>query len=614
MPWIVKESDQCPSDKPFGVFNENTGRLVGCHLSADKAKKQQAALYAEVGDPADEARGAANLEIERRTIASEATLEYRDDPTTGEKVPVIIGYAAVFNSESRNLGGFTEILEPTAFDDVLRSNPDVVGVWNHNKDMPLGRVSDGRLKLSVDAHGLRYELTPNPGTSIGRDVTIWVRDRTVQASSFAFAVDRNGGERWERGENGLRRRMISRVALLDDVSPVLRPAYDATSVVVSRRALEQAAGEQMRPNQTMANAAKRALKLVDSRDDVDFDAVALGNRVADREIVTVDEIPGAMAIMERCLKAKTPTWAGSTAWIEYQLLGGDSGERWLTRRAAPPSANTPAEPAVPPETRAAGEVDLRPTAGMAAAARRGLKLHEDGRSGDGLKPETVARAKRIAAREPLTERHVREMRAWFRRHKVDRRPGWDAAGRESPGFAAWMLWGGAPAWRWSEAKVREMDRKAGERSAADPELYEAFLAAAEESRSDEEGENPMPEHPEKVAMLYAAIKAAEEQYGAWTKDDEQYMEKMPCRGEGYSCRMIVESHSDDGDADDKQMQARSDAGGDEGGSVAVQDPPVTPADAAAAAKAREEDDVLNALAAMNAIVLATALHDTSAAQ
>lgn len=106
-------------------------------------------------------------------------------------------------------------------------------------------------------------------------------------------------------------------------------------------------------------------------------------------------------------------------------------------------------------------VSLRPSAGMAAAARRGLELHEAGRSGDGLKPETVARAKRIAARESLTEAHVREMRAWFRRHKVDRRPGWGDRGNETPGYTAWMLWGGDPGWRWSEVKVARLDRDDG---------------------------------------------------------------------------------------------------------------------------------------------------------
>jgi len=104
-------------------------------------------------------------------------------------------------------------------------------------------------------------------------------------------------------------------------------------------------------------------------------------------------------------------------------------------------------------------VDLKPTAGMAEAARTGLRLHNEGKSGDGLKPETVRRANIIAARQELTEDHVREMNAWFARHEADRRPGWNKPGDETPGFVAWMLWGGDAGRTWSADKVEQMDRE-----------------------------------------------------------------------------------------------------------------------------------------------------------
>ena len=106
----------------------------------------------------------------------------------------------------------------------------------------------------------------------------------------------------------------------------------------------------------------------------------------------------------------------------------------------------------------AGGVSLRPSAGMASAAREGLRLHKEGKSGDGLKPETVSNANKIAGRQVLTERHVREMNAWFARHsKASKSPGWDKAGEEKPGYVAWQLWGGNAAESWAAAKVRAMD-------------------------------------------------------------------------------------------------------------------------------------------------------------
>jgi len=48
MPWVVRKSKQCPASKPWGVFNQDTGRRAGCHPSAAKAREQQKALYKNV--------------------------------------------------------------------------------------------------------------------------------------------------------------------------------------------------------------------------------------------------------------------------------------------------------------------------------------------------------------------------------------------------------------------------------------------------------------------------------------------------------------------------------------------------------------------------------------
>ena len=41
------------------------------------------------------------------------------------------GYAIVFNSESKDLGGFTEIIEPAAIDGILEKS-DILCLLNHN--------------------------------------------------------------------------------------------------------------------------------------------------------------------------------------------------------------------------------------------------------------------------------------------------------------------------------------------------------------------------------------------------------------------------------------------------------------------------------------------------
>jgi HK97 family phage prohead protease len=549
-------------------------------------------------------------EIERRTTVSDATIEYRD-MGNGEKKPVISGYAAVFNAESRNLGGFVETIHPNAFDEVLAEGPDVIGVFNHDRNLLLGRTGNGSMKLTKDPYGLRYEITPNENTSIGRDVVEWVKDRTVVGSSFAFAIKRDGGDSWSTdNQRGIRKREVRAIGLLEDVGPVVRPAYDSSSVVVSRRAIEMALGESHRPVQTMANAAKRGLKLAQKAENIDSRLLCIAERVASREIVSVEEVSYLSGVYERCLAAKVTGWSGTPAWIEWQLAGGDAGQKWVDRRAASsqeevaPSVDSVTEiPAAdaPAEERAASDVNLKPTAGMAAAAKRGLALHEEGRSGDGLKPETVARAGKIAAREELTPEHVREMRAWFRRHKVDKKAGWATKGAETPGYTAWALWGGDAGWRWSEAKVSQMERAAGNRDIDEGEEYESMLSPANLA----------------LAESYDAIA---EEYGQFSQNDAHYMTENPFAKDGMKCSNCVFFESEEGRCYIVQGEIAADAIcklwiiPEERMSEEKKPEPTTAVDEKAAEDmraAKEQMDIDVKLASLKATILRTQLHGVS---
>jgi HK97 family phage prohead protease len=544
-------------------------------------------------------------DIERRTHISEAVVEYRD-MGNGDKKPVIAGYAAVFNSESRNLGGFVETIHENAFDEVLAENPDVIGVFNHERNLLLGRTGNGTMKLAKDPYGLRYEIMPNENTTIGRDVIEWVKDRTVVGSSFAFAIKRDGGDAWSTDAvRGIRKREVRSIGLLEDVGPVVRPAYDSSSVVVSRRAIEMALGESFRPIQTMANAAKRGLKLAAKSELIDSRLLCVSERVANREIVSVEEVSYLSGVYERCLAAKVTGWSGSPAWIEWQLAGGDAGQKWVDRRAASaqpevaPSVDSAPSEAAPVEERAVTDVNLTPTAGMAAAAKRGLALHEAGRSGEGLKPETVARAGKISERDSLTPEHVREMRAWFRRHKVDKRPGWSKAGEETPGYTAWLLWGGDPAWRWSEAKVSQMERESGQRDLDEGE-YEGTLSPAD-------------------LALAEAYDAIAEENGLFSQEDAHYMTDNPFAEKGKKCSNCVFFEDEEGRCYIVQGQIEAEAICKlwiipEGRMSEEKKPePEVVVDAAAAERSKVEAenlDVAVKLAALRATMLRTQLHNS----
>jgi len=111
--------------------------------------------------------------------------------------------------------------------------------------------------------------------------------------------------------------------------------------------------------------------------------------------------------------------------------------------------------------------ELTPPEAVQDAARRGVELHEAGRSGDGIKPETVRRANSIADGEPQSEQWATvEAPAWFARHADDFTRGTDDQdGEETPGYVAWLLWGGDPGRRWVE-RLKETDMRRDEDTGA----------------------------------------------------------------------------------------------------------------------------------------------------
>ena len=138
----------------------------------------------------------------------------------------VAGYAAVFDSPSEPIGGmFIEIVRPGAFTKTLQE-ADVVALWQHDANEPLGRRSNQTLLLGEDAHGLRFELIL-PDTTRGRDAYELVKRGDIREMSFQFRVVK---ERWERNlQTNMDTRELLEVGLID-VSLITFPAYRATEV------------------------------------------------------------------------------------------------------------------------------------------------------------------------------------------------------------------------------------------------------------------------------------------------------------------------------------------------------------------------------------------------
>jgi len=127
------------------------------------------------------------------------------------------------------LGGFTEVIDPHAFDGIINHRGlDVACLFNHGNDNLLGRNTSRTLRIKVDSHGLHYECDV-PNTNLGVDVYELVKRGDVTTSSFQFICKR---DEWQMDASGRLTRRILEVGNLLDVSSVTFAAYPATSAML----------------------------------------------------------------------------------------------------------------------------------------------------------------------------------------------------------------------------------------------------------------------------------------------------------------------------------------------------------------------------------------------
>lgn len=162
-------------------------------------------------------------DLERRYTPRE-TFEFRAASKRGT-VGTLTGYAAKYDTLSRNLGGFVETIRQGAFDKSLADGVDVLVRYNHGDEGLLGRTSSGTARVSSDSVGLLYEVDL-PDTSVGRDVATLAERGDVYQSSFAFYTVEDS---WGQTDQGFPLRSLIGAQLVD-VAPVNSPAYLDTSV------------------------------------------------------------------------------------------------------------------------------------------------------------------------------------------------------------------------------------------------------------------------------------------------------------------------------------------------------------------------------------------------
>ena len=171
------------------------------------------------------------LKVERRYLSM--NVESRDEE--GGDGKTVEGYAAVFNADA-DLGGFTERIEPGAFDAALADPKlDVAALFNHDQNQILARNrgGEGNLELWTDDKGLKYRFKLGD-QSYAQDLAINLRMGLVNQSSFAFSIKED-----EWGMRDGRDHRTIKAVQLHDISPVVFPAYQEATASIRSQEQEQ---------------------------------------------------------------------------------------------------------------------------------------------------------------------------------------------------------------------------------------------------------------------------------------------------------------------------------------------------------------------------------------
>lgn len=191
---------------------------------------------------------------ERRFLPFEEVRIAEDD----NGIKTVVGYAAVFDKLSEDLGWYREKIAEGAFKRTLEEGADVRALIDHDSTKILGRNKAGTLKLKEDKSGLLATITP-PDTSYARDLMLSIDRGDISGMSFGF-ITRT--DEWNL-EDGEEVRTLKDVDLFD-VSVVTYPAYPDTAVALRSKdklkaeVVEEDESTQDPLNVTQKNRLKRS--------------------------------------------------------------------------------------------------------------------------------------------------------------------------------------------------------------------------------------------------------------------------------------------------------------------------------------------------------------------
>jgi HK97 family phage prohead protease len=175
--------------------------------------------------------------------------------------------AVAYNVRSAPIGGmFFEQIARGAFTDTLR-NDDQVCFFNHDRNQILGRKKSGTLTVEDSPTGLQFRCQLDRQNPAHQSVYAAIKRGDVDGCSFQFTVP-EGGDDWQQEQGRAIPLRTVRKAKLDELGPVVWPAYTQGTSVGARS--EQRSEYVLAPDWRSEVLTK--LRAIDTRYDAQQDA------------------------------------------------------------------------------------------------------------------------------------------------------------------------------------------------------------------------------------------------------------------------------------------------------------------------------------------------------
>jgi len=136
-----------------------------------------------------------------------------------------------YGKRSVKLGGFYEIIKPSAFRRTMENGSRVVALRNHNDDQILGSTKSGTLRLIDSEDGLVCEVDL-PRAVYAQDLAESVTRGDVNTMSFGFYTIQDD---WYQDDKGDWVRDLLEARLLEVSFGVVFPAYEDTTTEARKK-------------------------------------------------------------------------------------------------------------------------------------------------------------------------------------------------------------------------------------------------------------------------------------------------------------------------------------------------------------------------------------------